>query len=103
MPDLHIHRTHTLGLEAARGIALRWCEDAQQRLGLQCRHVPGEACDTIAFERTGVSGTLVVAGDRFELRARLGFLLSAFSTRIEDEIGRNLDALLSQGGRPPSA
>lgn len=99
MPDLHIHRTHTLGLEAARTVALRWRADAEQRLGLRCRHESGDATDTIAFERAGVSGTLVVAGDGFELRARLGFLLSAFSVRIEDEIGRNLDALLGDAAR----
>ena len=40
-----------------------------------------------------------MAGDGFELRARLGFLLSAFSVRIEDEIGRNLDALLGDAAR----
>jgi putative polyhydroxyalkanoate system protein len=94
MPDLHIRRTHSLGLAAARTVALRWREDAEQRLGLQCRHQPGDLTDTIAFERSGVSGTLTVAGDSFELRAKLGFLLSAFSARIEDEISRNLDALL---------
>ena len=96
MPDLHIHRTHALGLAAARTIALRWRDDAEQRLGLQCRHLPGDLTDTIAFERPGVSGTLTVAGDGFELRAKLGFLLSAFSARIEEEIGRNLDALLGE-------
>ena len=57
-------------------------------------HGRADLTDTIAFERSGVSGTLTVAGDSFELRAKLGFLLSAFSARIEDEISSNLDALL---------
>ena len=52
MPDLHIHRTHTLGLEAARTVALRWRADAEQRLGLRCRHESGDATDIIAFDAT---------------------------------------------------
>jgi len=39
-----------------------------------------------------------VSGQRFELRARLGFLLGAFSERIEQEITRNLDELLARPG-----
>jgi hypothetical protein len=43
-----------------------------------------------------VKGTLIVAPDHFELNAKLGFLLGAFSKTIEGEITKNLDALLSK-------
>ncbi len=42
-----------------------------------------------------MNGTLTVTRDRFELNAKLGFLLSAFSEKIEGEIVKNLDALIA--------
>jgi hypothetical protein len=44
-----------------------------------------------------VKGTLVVAADHFDLKAKLGFLLGAFSRTIESEIETNLDKLLNKG------
>jgi putative polyhydroxyalkanoate system protein len=96
MPDIHIRREHDLGLEAARTVAQRWMDDARDRLGMSCQCDAGEATDTIRFERAGASGVVEVSGQCFELRARLGFLLGAFSERIEQEITRNLDELLAR-------
>jgi hypothetical protein len=38
---------------------------------------------------------LTVTPDQFELKAQLGFLLGPFKGRIETEIVKNLDDLLS--------
>jgi hypothetical protein len=54
----------------------------------------GETSDTVEFTRSGVSGTLIVAPDHFDLHAKLGFLLGAFAKTIEAEIEKNLDDLL---------
>jgi hypothetical protein len=43
-----------------------------------------------------VKGDLTVSQDLFELNAQLGFLLSAFKDRIEEEIVKNLDDLLRE-------
>jgi len=51
------------------------------------------------FARSGVTGTLTVAADHFDLHAKLGFLLGAFSKTIEHEIEQNLDKLLGALGR----
>jgi hypothetical protein len=59
--------------------------------------IEGETSDTVEFRRTGVSGRLIVAPDHFDLDAKLGFLLGAFSRTIEHEIEKNLDTLLSKG------
>jgi hypothetical protein len=40
-----------------------------------------------------------VAADHFDLHAKLGFLLGAFSKTIETEITKNLDALLAKDGK----
>jgi len=97
MADIHIHRDHTLGLAKARKIAWKWAEEVENKFDMECTVIEGETSDTVEFRRTGVSGRLIVAGAHFELDAKLGFLLGAFSKSIEGEITKNLDALLAAG------
>ncbi len=97
MADIHIHREHSLGLAQARKIAWQWAEEVENKFDMECTVVEGETSDTVEFKRTGVNGRLIVAGDHFELEAKLGFLLGAFSKTIEGEITKNLDALLASG------
>ncbi|MBL8349213.1 MAG: polyhydroxyalkanoic acid system family protein [Burkholderiaceae bacterium] len=94
MPDINIHREHRLGLAEARKVAWQWAEMAEQKFDMECSVLEGETSDTVEFTRSGVNGTLIVAPDHFELHARLGFLLGAFSKTIEAEIEKNLDDLL---------
>ena len=100
MPDIKIHRDHTLGLAKARKIALKWAEDVEKDFGMECTLTEGEFSDTVHFTRSGVNGTLIVAADHFDLSAKLGFLLGAFSKTIESEIKKNLDALLAKSSKP---
>ena len=96
MSDIKIHRDHSLGLPKARKIALRWAEDVEKDFGMECTMLEGEFSDTVHFTRSGVNGTLIVAADHFDLNAKLGFLLGAFSKTIESEIKKNLDGLLAK-------
>ena len=98
MADIHIHRDHRLGLPKARKIAWKWAEEVEAKFDMACTVIEGETSDTVEFTRSGVSGTLVVAATHFDLNAKLGFLLGAFSKTIESEIEKNLDALLNQSG-----
>ena len=102
MPEIHIHRDHHLGLAKARQVALKWAEDAEKKFEMACTILEGEDSDTVEFTRSGVNGTLHVAADHFELRAKLGFLLGAFAKTIESEIEKNLDALLANS-KPAAA
>ena len=95
MADLHILREHALGLHAARKLAFNWAEHVEKEFGMACTYEEGRLEDEVCFSRAGVDGTLVVTRDRFELRAKLGFLVGAFKGRIESEIVRNLDELLA--------
>ncbi len=97
MPDIRIHREHTLGLAKARKIAWQWAEEVEQKFDMECSVLEGETSDTVEFTRSGVNGRLIVAADHFDLEAKLGFLLGAFSKTIEAEITKNLDALLAKG------
>ena len=96
MADIRIHRDHKLGLPKARKVAWKWAEEVEQKFDMQCAVLEGEFSDTVEFTRSGVKGTLVVAADHFDLNAKLGFLLGAFSRTIETEIEKNLDKLLTK-------
>ena len=100
MPEIKIHRDHTLGLAKARKVALKWAEDVERDFSMECTITEGEFSDTVHFTRSGVNGTLIVAADHFDLSAKLGFLLGAFSKTIEREIQNNLDALLAKSSKP---
>ena len=95
MADIHIQRSHHLGLSGARKVAWKWAEQAEAEFDMSCTYEEGCDCDEVQFSRTGVKGTLRVSEDHFELDAQLGFLLGAFKDRIEGEIVKNLDALLA--------
>ena len=102
MADIRIQREHRLGLPKARKIAWQWAEDAEKRFEMACTVIEGKNGDTVEFTRPGVDGRLLVGADRFDLEARLGFLLGAFSKRIEAEIEQNLDALLAANAKAPA-
>jgi putative polyhydroxyalkanoate system protein len=103
MADIRIHRDHKLGLAKARKVAWQWAEQVEKEFGMECSVLEGETSDTVEFKRTGVAGQLIVAPDHFELDAKLGFLLGAFSKTIEAEIEKNLDALLAASGKTKPA
>jgi putative polyhydroxyalkanoate system protein len=92
--DIHILRHHALGLPAARKIAFKWAEYAEEEFGMTCTYEEGKTADQVCFKRSGVDGTLAVTRDKFELNAKLGFLVGAFKGKIESEIVKNLDDLL---------
>ncbi len=93
MPELKIEREHTLGRDGARLMAQRWREQAEQEWGMSCESEPGDVADRMRFARSGVSGELVVTDTRFDLQLKLGFLLGAYSGKIEEKIRANLDEL----------
>ena len=95
MADIQIERAHTLGLPQARKIAFQWAEQAEEKFDMACTYEEGQSHDLVSFARSGVTGTLTVTVDRFELNARLGFLFSAFKEKIEAEIASNLDQLMA--------
>jgi len=100
VPDIKIHREHSLGLAKARKVAWQWAEQVEAQFDMECTVIEGESSDTVEFKRSGVNGRLIVAADHFDLDAKLGFLLGAFSKTIESEIEKNLDTLLTQGAAP---
>lgn len=103
MPDIRIRREHSLGLARAREIAWNWAEEVEEKFDMECSVLEGDFSDTVSFARSGVNGELIVAGDHFDLHARLGFLLGAFAKTIEREILDNLDTLLAKSEKAAAA
>ena len=101
MADINITRQHGMSMAEARKAASKWAEQAEEKFDMECTYEEGEAEDECRFTRSGVSGTLTVNKDTFELHAKLGFLLGAFKDKIEGEIVKNLDALIA--GKSPAA
>jgi putative polyhydroxyalkanoate system protein len=110
MADLNLHRDHTLGLARARKVALKWAEDMEAKLDMECTIIEGDDEDVLEFKRSGVDGRMIVAATHFDIEARLGFLLKPFLARIEAEASRQLDEALAKetakaekAPRPPKA
>ncbi|MEY4978863.1 MAG: hypothetical protein RLZZ352_1133 [Pseudomonadota bacterium] len=95
MADIHIQRTHTLGLPRARELAQQWATQAETEWGLRCTRTEGEAEDEWALLRSGVRGSLRVSAQTFACQLQLGFLLSAYQVRIQAAMEENLDRLLA--------
>ena len=95
MADINITRQHGMSMPEARKAAFTWAEQAEAKFDMECTYEEGKTSDVCSFTRSGVSGTLSVDKDMFELNAKLGFLLGAFRDKIEGEIVKNLDALIA--------
>ncbi len=96
MADINIERQHGMNMLEARKAAFKWAEQAEEKFDMTCSYEEGMLSDEVSFSRSGVSGTLTVTKDTFELQAKLGFLLGAFKDKIEGEIVKNLDALIAK-------
>ena len=96
MADLNLHRDHTLGLARARKVALKWAEDVEKKLEMECTLVEGDDTDVLEFTRSGVEGRMIVAATYFDLEAKLGFLLRPFLGTIEAEVSKQLDEALAK-------
>jgi putative polyhydroxyalkanoate system protein len=100
VPDIHIERSHSLGMQKARKVATQWAERVEKAHGVHCTHTQGRGEDIIQISRTGVHGSAKVTGKSFELHMKLGFLFGLFSQRISDGVTRELDALLGEAEAP---
>lgn len=88
MARIHLQREHTLGLKKAKAAAQKVADEMSREFGMTCEWEG----NTLYFERTGVTGELCVSKSQIEMTAELGFLLSAFKARIEEQVHRNFDA-----------
>jgi len=92
--DIHIARTHTLGLKRARKVARQWMDQVEREYGMAYHYTEGPKADVARFARPGAEGTLHVTADTFTLHMQLGFMLEAFGPQIQAKVSGKLDKLL---------
>jgi putative polyhydroxyalkanoate system protein len=82
MADIRITQQHNLAMPAARAAAQKVADRLSGEFGLQCRWEG----DVLRFERSGVEGALALEERQALLRIKLGFLMSAFASTIEQKV-----------------
>jgi len=92
MSHITIRRRHKLGHAALRKRVSHLAERLGEKYGADCRWDG----DTVRIEHSNVTGTVEVSDSEVVIDARLGFFLSMFQHRVEEEIGRILDEELGR-------
>lgn len=87
MSDIDIHHPTTAEPERIRAAIERVAERLAGEFGLQCRWRDES---TLAFERSGVQGSIALAPDHVRVIAALGFPYSLMQGMIDSEIRRVL-------------
>ncbi|MEO6968536.1 MAG: polyhydroxyalkanoic acid system family protein [Rhodanobacteraceae bacterium] len=87
MPSIDIQREHALGLERAREVVDHIAGALSRKFGID----GAWQGDSLRIKRAGADGRIDIAADSVRVRVQLGLVLGAFKSRIEDEIGHQLD------------
>ena len=96
MAEIKVVRKHRLTVAQARKIAQKTADDLANEYNLQSEWHG----DTLRFSRSGVDGAMAVSAHEIRLDVKLGLLLSAFRSRIEQHIEHRLDELLIAARAP---
>lgn len=96
MSDILIRRKHTMNAKTAHRAAESIASQLEQEFGLAYEWED----NVLTFQRSGVSGELVVEKKEVHIRVRLGFLLLAIRPRIEAEIHRYFDETFGPDAGP---
>jgi putative polyhydroxyalkanoate system protein len=86
MADIRVTQKHKLSHKKARAAAKKVAEKIAEEFDMSTEWDG----NVLIFQRSGVSGTLTVHETEARLEIHLGFLLKAFSARIEDEVRKNM-------------
>jgi putative polyhydroxyalkanoate system protein len=95
MSDILVRRGHGLTPKRARGAADQIAAELRVEYALTFEWDG----DTLHFNRSGVSGHLVLLRREIEIRVRLGFLLLPLRGTIEREIQARCEQHFPHGGK----
>jgi putative polyhydroxyalkanoate system protein len=96
MADIKVVRKHRLAVAQAKKIAQKTADDLASEYDLTSEWKG----DTLHFSRGGVDGSMAVSPTEIRLDVKLGLLLRAFKTKIEQHIEHRLDELLIAANTP---
>lgn len=91
MADITIIHDHTLSMADARQAA----QKVADQMVADYEMVASWDGDVLTFKRSGVSGTLALETGRAQLDIELGFMLKAFASKIEEQVGRNMQKVFA--------
>ena len=86
MSHISIVHAHKLAPSQAREAAQRVADKLKHEYDLSSQWNG----DVLHFQRSGVTGTLALAGEQVEMKLKLGMFMSAFSGPIEAKIRDNM-------------
>jgi len=86
MADISITQQHSLSPDAARGAAQKVADKLAGEYGLNCKWDG----NILRFDRSGVEGSLALEERQAQLRIKLGFLMAAFASTIEQKVAESM-------------
>jgi putative polyhydroxyalkanoate system protein len=87
---ISIKRTHHSSTTEAKKVADKVAAKLEKDYQLKASW----AGDVLSFARSGVQGTLAVTEREFHIEVKLGFLMVAFKSPIQNAIEENIDKLI---------
>lgn len=91
MADISIIQDHKLTPKKAKAAAQKVADQMAEEFDM----VTVWEGDILTFKRSGVAGTLVLLDKQAQLEITLGFLLKAFSGKIEEQVSKNMKKVFS--------
>lgn len=91
MPDITLVENHSLSMEQARAVA----QKVADQMAADYEMTYAWEGETLAFKRSGFSGSLALSEGGVRLDINLGFMLKGFKSKIEQQVGANMRKLFS--------
>ncbi|MCA0176742.1 MAG: polyhydroxyalkanoic acid system family protein [Proteobacteria bacterium] len=96
MSDIHVHRTHALGLAHARKLLCRWQPLAEDKLSMRCTLKDDGEVATLAFTRMGAQGTFRATARAFEIDCNLGLIFKPLRGQFQKLTEEYLDGAIAK-------
>lgn len=91
MADISITQKHKLSHKKAKAAAQKVVDQLAEEYGVTAEWDG----DVLNFKRSGVTGTLELSEHEAQLDIKLGFMLKAFSSTIEEHIHKNMKKIFA--------
>ncbi len=86
MAEINIVQEHKLTPKKAHEAAQKVADEMAEEFDMECKWDG----DVLHFERSGVHGSLTLAKKEAQMHIKLGFMMSAFSGKIESKVAEHM-------------
>jgi putative polyhydroxyalkanoate system protein len=88
-PDINIIQRHSLKMQSARAAVQTAVDELMRDFDM----VVNWEGQVLRFKRSGVSGSLTLVEGEARLEVKLGMMLKAYASKIEDKLRRNMEKI----------